>query len=400
MEGSIPSTNSHNTSHDIHRRIRQEYNDLIRSSLVPETNSTVPPFSLFELFENDGSNGPVIQLIDYCRQWNSHPDRAEIELKCLEFWKRSGLTFINNRAKYNDYIDCAMHMYTSGSADRVMTPANIIAFNYYLNDFIGRELYISLSLKEQEEARQLIHRLMDLTNSQLHTEGPVNPIENALRMLYDQLRANSPPSWFKEFINVFNHHLDVTHHDNTAPASCLMSALEDYRTARVITGGMLYCTAFVEYNNGCFFDWKAMEEEQLAVPVRRLQRVIAEFVGFINDLFSFEKEVIDNGHENDSNLIVIIALNYPTLSLRQVIYQAAAIIRDLLHEYFQLSTSIREQVMASNEEITQKNAVLMYLDGVADIIRAFWLWHLKSPRYKRKASIWLETNLPVAKVSS
>lgn len=360
------------------------------SLVVSGKNSMTSPFSLSEIFENDEYGCRVLHLADYCQQSKSYPGRADIEVKCLEFWNQNGLRWINNRI--DDYLNCVMSMFTSGNIDRLATVTNLIAVNFHLNDIMGRDLFPNLSPNAQQEARQLIQRLIDLANDQWRSEIFVHPIERAMGILYDQLRANSPSSWFEKFTNLFNYHLEITHQDNTTSAFCRIPTLDEYRTARAYMVGILHSALLVEYANGCFFDWKAMEKEQLATPIKRLQRVVAEVVGFINDLFSFEKEVIDNVHENDSNLILIIALNYPALSLRQIIYRAASIIRDLLKEYFHLSANIREQLLSSKEKPSQTDTVLIYLDGMADFIRTYWHWHSNSPRYKRKRSIWIETN--------
>jgi len=62
----------------------------------------------------------------------------------------------------------------------------------------------------------------------------------------------------------------------------------------------------------------AIENTPLYQPLRRLQKIAATFGALSNDLFSFEKEVID--HKADSNLVAIIALNNPALSLQETIF--------------------------------------------------------------------------------
>jgi hypothetical protein len=110
----------------------------------------------------------------------------------------------------------------------------------------------------------------------------------------------------------------------------------------------------------------------------------------MNDVFSFEKEVIDNG--SDSNLLAIIVLNNFRMELSEAMSVATTIVRHLLAGYEQQAGKILEAI-ADLPDGEGRQKLFRYMDGIRRCVQACWLWQVETRRYKRVRSIWRETSL-------
>lgn len=266
-----------------------------------------------------------------------------------------------------------------------------LIIGFYLNDVMGRDLFKSLSAKQQYDARQLIGNMANM-NKNLFVASDAHPIEHLNAQILREFRENSPRSWFRKFFTYYCHHLNITHADRNAESLDHISELHEYIENRCHYAGVHHVVLWIEYNNGQFLDWDLLSALGLSARLRRLHWLTASFGCLSNDLFSFEKEVIDQGC--DSNLVMILLLNDPNLSLVDGISGACDIVRGMVKEFNELLLSARERIKALESSYPSLAVMLSgHLDGVCRCVQATWLWHCHSVRYKRAQSLWEETSL-------
>jgi terpene synthase-like protein len=353
-------------------RIRANYFELLQSA----------PLSLQDLFNFD-----QFRLDDYCKEFNPHPQSNELKKNAEIFGRQYGVWLDN--AKH--HITCALFLYPTATFERMFTVMKNLIIDFYLNDVMGRDRYSHLAPEQQLHAGRLIERLVSADES-LTISMDAGPIEVANVEALIEFRNSSPEGWFKRFLNLYNHHIDITHKDNNTNAQGNVPDIDQYIETRCHFAGMHHIVMWIEYSEGQFLEWDLLKKEGLYNSLSRFHWAAAAFGALSNDLFSFEKEVIDNG--TDSNLVMIIALNHPELTLTEVISWAAGIVRKLLSECISLMNMIRERI---------KDTVLMpaalvrtlatHLEGLDRCIQASWLWQVYTKRYKRPQSIWEETCL-------
>jgi hypothetical protein len=160
---------------------------------------------------------------------------------------------------------------------------------------------------------------------------------------------------------------------------------------------MNHIVLWVEFSDGQFLEWNKLKAVALTQKLERLHWLTAAFGALSNDLFSFEKEVVDSN--SDSNLVAIIALNNPGMPLKEAIYRASEIVRDQVLELISLLDTLKREM----RQLDQTNPALAgrvttHLRGIVRFVQASWLWQLHARRYKRAQSIWVETAL-TSKVS-
>ena len=349
-------------------RIRSEYRLLLQS----------PPLSLRELLQPDG-----FSFEEFCKGFRPHRRGKELQELIMQFGKKNGIWFANSI----EHVSCALFVYPSGTFDRMLPIMKNLTFGFYLNDVMGREYFQYLSPANQVSARQLIQQM---TESSLDVPDSFLPLAKLNAAILREFKDHSPLDWFDRFHKIYSHHLSVTHMDGNAISQERMPEVTEYIEQRCHYAGVYHVLLLIEYSTGQFIDFHALEAFHIEQEVRRLSQLTAFFSATANDLFSFEKEVIDL--ESDCNLVPVILLNEPELSLQDALLKASDIVRTYLTEILSLIDSIQ----LSLQNILPRNPKLYFaltdhISGIIHCIQAGWMWHCHSHRYKRARSIWTET---------
>lgn len=353
-------------------RIKCEYAEMVH----------VRTFSLKELFS------PHAFVFDeFCGNFSPYPQSEELQRLSEAFGREYGVW--QAHTKY--YINCAFLLYPRGQFDRMLTILKNLTVGFYLNDLMGRDLFKFLSAEEKKRARKLIKNMADLDEAADPGRG-AGPVEIANAIALREFRDAAPREWFLKFKRLYSYHLKITHRDCDTDAVGYLPEVDEYITRRCHLAGMNHIVLWVEFSDGRFLDWGLLKKHSLSLKLERLHWLSAAFGALSNDLFSFEKEVIDNS--SDSNLVAIVAMNKPYLNLREAIEESSEIVRNVVTELAALLDSMPAEI--SRLEPTQPalaDTLLTHLKGLVRFIQASWLWQLQAKRYKRANSIWRETTL-------
>jgi terpene synthase-like protein len=353
-------------------RIRSEYHHLVHSQT----------FSLAALFSPED-----FRFNEFCRSFSAYPQSDEL----LEVTEIFGKQFGVWQAHTRYFINCGFLLYPFAHPGRLLTILKNLTVGFYLNDVMGRDVFQFLPPQQQRESRNLITKMVHLDEN-IPLSRYDNPIETANTLVMREFRDASPEAWYRKFKYLYNHHLHITHRDCNTDAVGHVPKVDAYVERRCHLAGMRHIVLWVEFSDGRFLDWDLLKEYRLARKMERLHWLSAAFGALSNDLFSFEKEVIDNG--SDSNLVAIIALNNPFLSLKDAIGRSSELVRDLMAELIALLATMETEI----DRLTLKDHALaedlsIHLKGIVRFIQASWLWQLHAKRYKRQLSIWNETTL-------
>lgn len=287
------------------------------------------------------------------------------------------------------HISCADYLYPSATFDKLIPIGKILAVDYYLNNTIGRDNF-GLLTAEQRQAAEQIKRRMATISADFHLSPNAHPVERANAEMLADIRKASPADWFTEFLRQWKYHIDITHSDCNASALGYRPSLDEYIDSRCHLSGMHHSIRLIEFGDGRFLPWPRLTTVGLAHPLRRLHWLVARIGGLMNDLFSFENEFIDNGP--DSNLITVIVLNEPSLSLWEAIVRTATIVRNFIAEFVTLIGEIRDQGHTLRDTDSELALTLgIHLHSLEQCVQACWVWQVYTMRYKRADSIWCET---------
>lgn len=341
-----------------------------------------PSFSLLEMFNYDG-----FRLEEYCSSFRKHPFASSLAKAARSFGEMYDIWL----PSAEHYITCAIFLFPDASLDRMLPIVKNLSIDYYLNDTMGREVFDKLSQEQQIRATAIVNRMA----SEKVLEGDddeLASIEIANRDVLRQIRNDSPREWFDQFLSLYNHHLKVTHRNCNAVESGRVLTVAGYTDLRCHMAGMHHVISLIDYSIGEFLDKEWLNRVGVASKFERLQYVTAAIGGLMNDLFSFEKEIIDNGA--DSNLIAVLAMNNPGYSLSKILKEAGNVVQALLREFMSLLAEIDSICMAAlKENILEAQQLRKHLDGLERCVQASWIWQVHTPRYKRPNSIWQETQM-------
>jgi Terpene synthase family 2, C-terminal metal binding len=358
-------------------RIRKEYAELAAGSSAR--------FSLQEMLNHD-----QFRLEDYCRQYSPNPHTAAMHEAAKKFCQRYGIWLDN--AKH--YISCPAYLYPSASLERLVPIGKNFAVDYYLNNTMGRDKFGHLTPDQQQVAERIKRRIATI-GEDICLCPNAYPVEQANAEMLADIRKASPTDWFTEFLRQWKYHIDITHTDRNAAALGYLPGIDEYIDSRCHISGMHHAIQLMEFANGQFLDWSRLTAAGLTNPLQRLRWLVASIGGLMNDLFSFENEFIDNG--SDSNLVTVIVLNEPALSLSEAIVRAATIVRNFIIEFLTLAGEVRSRGMGLPDTgPTLAITLESHLHSLEQCVQASWVWQVHTMRYKRAASIWHETLLRIA----
>ena len=353
-------------------KIRSAYDQMISGEAI----------SLEALFSPEG-----FRFDRFCKEFSMHPESEVLKERIREFGEANGCWLPG--AKH--HISCALYLYPGADTYRMFCMMKNLTLGFYLNDVMGRDTFHHLPAGAQASARAMILRMSQL-DAALRLEADADPLEVVNVEILREFRDHSPQWWFEQFLEVYRYHIGITHTDGNVVAQGRIPGITEYMDYRCHLGGVHHILMWIEFSDGAFLDWEKLRRYGLAQPLKRLHWVAAAFAGLSNDLFSFEKEVIDNG--SDSNLVMIIALNEDEYTLEDAIGRAAGIVKGLLLELLSLldffDVEAGKLMAADRQSGMQLRA---HREGIVRCVQAVWLWHCYSGRYKRAESLWVETTL-------
>lgn len=372
-------------------RIQNEYARLINAQFC---------VSLLESFDSDD-----LHLEAYCRDYHPHPQMEELLRNSIGYGKSAGILLPNAE----HYLTCALYLFPEAPPEKILLIARNYAVDFYLNDTMGRE-YRSTS-EERQRLNEIRARLTERTDwartvaatgasagpdkpataaERASSDGPASAAERANLEVLAELADSSPASWFEPFLALYLKHLSIAHRSYDCISLGHIPKIEEYIAIRADISGMPHTVSVIEYSQGNYLDWPMLQRIGLADPLRELGTAVSLIGALMNDLFSFEKEVIDN--RSDSNLLAIIILNNFRMELREAMSVGTTIVRNLLAGYARGAATLSEKIEGL-PEADLRTGLLRYMEGVRKCVQTCWLWQVDTKRYKRPGSIWKETSL-------
>lgn len=350
------------------RRIQQEYIELISSK---------QPISLLSLFNSEN-----FQFDLYCKDFVPHQEIAELKKSTTNFAEKYGILLKDADA----YITCSMFLFPAAPLEKIILLSKNYAVDFYLNDKMGRDA--KPTNQEMKTLYEIRDRLSSIGND-LKLIPKASLAEKANIEVLQQIADSSPKEWFDNFLHGYLRHINIAHQPYDLVTLKYIQSVEEYINMRADISGMPHTITLIEYALSVFLDWKLLTRIGLTEEIRKVNEIVS-FVGALtNDLFSFEKEVIDNGSE--SNLIFIVLINNFRMRLDEAIEVAGHIIRNLLNDYNEGMIKIEDRLNQSAISEISKNEISSYLTGLKSVLQACWTWQTFTQRYKRHSSLWQET---------
>ncbi|MCX2950966.1 terpene synthase family protein [Lentzea sp. NEAU-D7] len=211
------------------------------------------------------------------------------------------------------------------------------------------------------------------------TATPENPVEKGLADLWRRTVPTHSLDWRERFAANTQHLLDESMWELHNISAHRLSNPIEYIEMRRKVGGAPWSANLVEHAVGL----EVPARIALSRPIGVLRDTFSDAVHLRNDLFSYEREVLDEGELSNGVLVFEKFLDLPT-------QQAAEAVNDLLtsrlHQFEH--TALTELPILLDEHAIDpigRAAVLGYVKGLQDWQAGGHEWHLRSSRYMNKA---------------
>jgi germacradienol/geosmin synthase len=204
------------------------------------------------------------------------------------------------------------------------------------------------------------------------TATPENPVERGLKDLWTRTVPAHSPGWRRRFVESTKNLLDESLWELANINEGRVANPIEYIEMRRKVGGAPWSANLIEHAVGAEVPARIAASR----PMRVLRDTFADGVHLRNDLFSYEREVLDEGELSNGVLVFERFLDLTT-------QQAAEAVNDLLtsrlHQFEH--TALTEVPPLLAEHGVDATGVAAYVKGLADWQSGGHEWHLRSSRY-------------------
>ncbi|MGH3879604.1 MAG: terpene synthase family protein [Actinophytocola sp.] len=207
------------------------------------------------------------------------------------------------------------------------------------------------------------------------TATPENPVERGLADLWTRTVPTHSPDWRARFVESTKNLLDESLWELANINEGRVANPIEYIEMRRKVGGAPWSANLIEHAVGV----EVPASIAASRPMRVLRDTFADGVHLRNDLFSYEREVLDEGELSNGVLVFERFLELTT-------QQAAEAVNDLLtsrlHQFEH--TALTEVPPLLAEHGVHAAGVAAYVKGLQDWQSGGHEWHLRSSRYMNK----------------
>ena len=196
------------------------------------------------------------------------------------------------------------------------------------------------------------------------------------------MRRLSTPGWFSKFADTVMEHQEASiscHASHNITGGSQKDTVEDFTRMRIKNVGGRFVMMLVEFAYNVF-----LPDQFRAHPtLQELSDAAATHVAYVNDLFSYPKEVLEEP-SNARNLLMLLMWSSGGSGLARAAWEAVGLIKSQAHIVAELEKKLGLQ--AEPEAF----AVCTYVDGVKSLMAGNFHWHTVDKRYQHPDSVFLE----------
>ncbi|QPP10714.1 germacradienol/geosmin synthase [Streptomyces bathyalis] len=230
---------------------------------------------------------------------------------------------------------------------------------------------------DREGGKQHLDRLAEFMPMDLSAEmpGPENPVEAGLADLWTRTVPRMPDGWRARFAESTENLLGESLWELSNIGAHRVPNPVEYIEMRRKVGGAPWSAGLVEYVTGAEVPGPIAASR----PMRVLRDAFSDAVHLRNDLFSYQREVEDEGENSNGVLVLERFLECTT-------QEAADAVNDLLTSRLQqfentALTELAPLFAESGLDPRECAGVLAYVKGLQDWQSGGHEWHMRSSRY-------------------
>jgi hypothetical protein len=306
-----------------------------------------------------------------------NPHAKEAEAIAKVHCQRLGIHLDN----FDGYNSMSAFLYPRTSLERLVAIITIMNLLYYIDEAFERHERVEEDPEENLYLRKVFQSCVPIL---LYGETPKtdNVIHGGCKLIHDLLAPLTTVDWLKRFVGTIGEHLmSTTYTLKDVIESNADDMLEKYIDLRRLDCGMNPTMNMAELAYGFY-----LPDTVKAHPfIKQVEAATANIAGLMNDLFSYEKEVIEYGSR--FNLIAVL-MDYKQLTFEDAVAESVAIVNQNTNDFLRLKDAI-----PSWENKATEDMVRQYVDALEDQISATWYWQQTTDRYRSPTSPFPELRI-------
>ncbi len=315
-----------------------------------------------------------IKLIDK-QKINPYAEEAQTIAKGL--CKKAGIHLSN----FDGYNSMSAFLYPDASLDRLVGLIVIMNFLYYVDEVYERhERQGSTDKSEDIYLREVFDNCVEIIISGKKINA-THELYDASYMIHETVVPLTNLDWMRRFITVTLQHLKSTTYNLEDIIEGNEDPIEAYVGLRELDCGMRPTMHMIEFAN----DFYLPEHVRNHPYIRSVEEPTANVAGLMNDIISYEKEVIE--FDSRFNLVALLE-DYRNLQFDQAVHEAVVIVNENTDNFIKRETEVPD---FGDDETN--NLVARYVQGLRDQINATWQWQMSTDRYRSPNSPYPELRI-------
>ncbi|WP_326601661.1 germacradienol/geosmin synthase [Streptomyces sp. NBC_01799] len=274
----------------------------------------------------------------------------------------------------HDYALLCAYTHPDCSAEALSLVTDWYVWVFFFDDHF---LELFKRTPDREGGKQYLDRLPAFMPMErgARTPEPTNPVEAGLADLWARTVPSMSDAWRARFAEATENLLNESLWELANINEGRIANPVEYIEMRRKVGGAPWSAGLVEYVAGAEVPDSVADERALRV----LRDAFSDSVHLRNDLFSYQREVEDEGENSNGVLVLETFLSCST-------QEAAEAVNDLLTSRLQqfentALTELGPLCAAKGLDPTETASVLAYVKGLQDWQSGGHEWHMRSSRY-------------------
>lgn len=326
------------------------------------------PFTLPEFYTPHPPRlNPNLQRArDHSAQWAVEQDMVDAPQNGTTIWTTDDLAA-------HDYALLCAYTHPDASGPELDLITDWYVWVFYFDDHFVELFKRTPDRRGAEEHLARLPLFMPVDG--VFTEEPTNPVESGLADLWARTIPPMSTDWRQRFATSTKHLLDESLWELANISAERVSNPVEYIEMRRKVGGAPWSANLVEHAVGA----EVPAEIAASRPMEVLRDTFADAVHLRNDLFSYQREVEDEGELSNSVLVFELFLGCTTQEASEVVND---LLTSRLHQFEH--TAFTEVPPLADEhglDPAQRLGLFAYAKGLQDWQAGGHEWHMRSSRY-------------------
>ncbi|CAO5253975.1 family 2 encapsulin nanocompartment cargo protein terpene cyclase [Frankia sp. AgKG'84/4] len=280
----------------------------------------------------------------------------------------------------HDYALLCAYTHPDAPADRLDLITDWYVWVFYFDDHFLELFKRTHDMAGARAYLDRLHAFMPIDGP--ITDEPTNPVERGLADLWERTVPARSLAWRERFVVSTRNLLDESLWELANINAGRLSNPIEYIEMRRKVGGAPWSANLVEHSE----DAEVPAQIAATRPLRVLRDTFADAVHLRNDLFSYEREVSEEGELSNGVLVVEKFLDIDTQTAAEAVND---LLTSRLHQFEHTALAELPALLEENGiDPAGKAATLAYIKGLQDWQSGGHEWHLRSSRYmNREAAV-------------